>query len=122
LFEQGLADPRGCEYRSVSVGTGNCWFGDGGVVECHAWVLPAKEKSGQRFAVCWNGMVYPIVSTGDKADWKADIQALLKSVDDARKGQADATFWRFGSGCPNEGTSVSERSMLPLKVCMVLRL
>ena len=50
LFQQGLADPRGCDYRTISVGTGSCWSGDAGVAECHGWVLPAAEKTAQRFA------------------------------------------------------------------------
>lgn len=109
LFREGLADPRGCDYRTISVGTGSCWSGDAGVVECHGWVLPAKEAAAQRFAVCWNGMVYPVVSVGDKADLKADIKSL-------------APFGRFGADCPPEGMSVSEKFMLPLKVCLLLRL
>ncbi len=113
LFQQGLADPRGCEYRTISVGTGSSWSGDAGVAECHGWVLPAAEKTAQRFAVCWNGMVYPVVSVGDKADLNSDMQAVLKA-----RGNGN----RFGTACPPEGASVSETTVLPLKVCMLLRL
>ena len=59
LFDQGLADPRGGDYRQVSVAVGNVWSGDGGVARTHAWVLPVDTPGGQRFAVCWNGLVYP---------------------------------------------------------------
>src|SRR5262245_37547524 len=50
LFEQGLADPRGCEYRAVELTSGK---------RTHGWVLPAKDGDKQRFAVCWNGLVCP---------------------------------------------------------------
>ena len=126
LFQQGLADPRKCDYRTISVGTGSCWSGDAGVVECHGWVLPPADKAAQQFAVCWNGLVYPVVAVGEKADFKADIRALVKADDDAPAARAkddpDFPFVRFGAGCPSEGASVSERAMLPLKVCMLLRL
>ena len=68
LFDQGLADPRGGDYRQVSVGVGNVWGGDGGVARTHGWVLPADGPGGGRFAVCWNGLVYPAVSVGGPAD------------------------------------------------------
>ncbi len=126
LFQQGLADPRGCEYRSISVGTGSCWSGDGGVVQCHGWVLPATEKGSQQFAVCWNGLIYPALKVGDKADLKADIDAVIKADEDARaataKDNPDFPFMRWRSGCPSEGESTSQSAMLPLKVSLLLRL
>src|ERR1035438_3559311 len=75
LFEQGLADPRGCEYREIEVGTGSVWQGDGGVVRTHGWVLP--ETNSGNFAVCWNGLVYPVVSVGSKVDLTADVASLV---------------------------------------------
>ena len=126
LFQQGLADPRGCDYRTISVGTGSCWSGDAGVVECHGWVLPAADKAAQQFAVCWNGLVYPVVSVGDKADFKADIRALVKADDDARQRgrKATRTFHScdLAPAARAKAQSVSEKAMLPLKVCMLLRL
>ena len=89
-------------------------------------MLPPADKAAQQFAVCWNGLVYPVVAVGEKADFKADIRALVKADDDAQAARAkddpDFPFVRFGAGCPSEGASVSERAMLPLKVCMLLRL
>ena len=51
----------------IKVAIGNCWSGDAGVIETRGWVLPAQQKDKQRFAVGWNGLVYPVVSIGDKA-------------------------------------------------------
>ena len=108
LFEQGLADPRGCDYRVIEVGTGNVWNGDGGMVETHGWVLPGR--SAERFAVCWNGLVYPVVSAGTNADLAADVAGLETN---------GLATWR--SVIP-EGMTVSPSSLLGLKGCLLLRL
>ena len=79
LFDQGIADPRGCEYRQVEVVTGNCWSGDSGICKTHGWVLPEVAGEKQRFAVCWNGLVYPAVSVGDKSDMTADMKAIIRA-------------------------------------------
>ena len=47
LFDQGLADPRGCEYREIEVPVGEPWSGDGGVIKTHGWVLPGAEHDRQ---------------------------------------------------------------------------
>src|SRR5205085_57668 len=54
LFAQGLADPRGCEYRNVSLVTDNADYRPT-VQEVHAWVLPGPADAEYRFAICWNG-------------------------------------------------------------------
>jgi len=42
LFDQGLADPRGCEYRQVEIGVGNPW-GRSSITRTRAWVIPAPD-------------------------------------------------------------------------------
>ena len=108
LFEQGMADPRGCDYREIEVGTGDIWSSDGGVVKTHGWVLPSK--GGQPFAVCWNGLVYPTVSVGKAADWQTDARAAI---------QKTGRMWR--NALP-EGFTVSHEVCLPIKGCLLLRL
>jgi hypothetical protein len=108
LFEQGLADPRDCEYREIEVGTGSAWQGDGGVVTTHGWVLPGRKS--QRFAICWNGLVYPAVSLGAKADLAADGANLVTN---------GSRPWY--PAIP-EGMSVSPVSSLGVKGCLLLRL
>lgn len=108
LFDAGLADPRGCNYRAVRIGTGTVWSGDGGVVDTHAWVLPGDEP--QKFAVCWNGLVYPVVTVGEPADMKTDIAEVLKRP---QRG------WR--QAIP-EAVSASHLSSGLLKGCLLLRL
>ena len=108
LFDAGMADPRGCEYREIEVTTGNVWSGDGGAVSTHGWVLRSNYK--QKFAVCWNGLIYPVVSAGTNANLKVDIANLVTN---------GAVTWY--SVIP-EGMSVSELSLLGIKGCLLLRL
>jgi hypothetical protein len=108
LFEQGLADPRDCDYRAIEVGTGNVWQGDGGVVQTHGWVLPGN--TAQKFAICWNGLVYPAVSVGTNADLEADVMMLETN-----------RFFGWYSAIP-EAMSVSQSSMIGIKGCLLLRL
>lgn len=80
LFEQGMADPRGCEYREIEVTVGNVW-GEYGPVKAHGWVLPqdpTTEKTRQRFAVCWNGLVYPVKRIGKKLALQNDLRKPIK--------------------------------------------
>jgi len=110
LFAQGMADPRGCEYRVIEVGTGNVWQGDGGVVETHGWVLPGEGT--QKFAVAWNGLVYPVVSLGTNADLEADMTTMETN---------GPGFARWNLAIP-EGTFVLQNSALSIKGCFLLRL
>ena len=93
LYQQGLADPRGCEYREVQVPAG-CDEPDGSAMfgppeqlmaqplspqprsarelVTHGWVLPTTA-GGQPYAVCWNGLVYPVHRLGPPADLRADV-------------------------------------------------
>jgi hypothetical protein len=108
LFEQGMAVPRGCDYRGIEVGTGDAWQGDGGVVKTRGWLLPGGGE--QKFAVCWNGLVYPVVSVGEAADWRSDARAAMKNA---------GRQWR--SALP-ETYEVSYETARPIKGCLILRL
>jgi len=108
LFEQGLADPRGCDYREIEIGTGNAWSGDGGVVKTHGWVLPGRGE--QRFVIGWNGLVYPAVSVGTNANQETDVLAL-----------ATNGFTSWQSALP-EGANVFPNTLQGVKGCLLLRL
>ncbi len=84
LFEQGLADPRGCDYRAIEIGIGSIRSSEGEVARTRGWVLPATDGEPTRFAVAWNGLVYPVVSIGEPADLDADVRAIAHQ---ARPGQ-----------------------------------
>ena len=87
LFAQGLADPRGCEYREIETGEGEGQTGvdadERGVFKSHGWVLPADPARPQRFAVRCNGLVYPVLTVGPAADLRADVTKIME----AKKGQ-----------------------------------
>jgi hypothetical protein len=126
LFDQGMADPRGCEYREVEIVDGRSY-------KIRAFVLPERPGEPSRFAVSWDGVIYPASSVGPAADLDADIRALAGSMnrdrDDAgarkagrrdRAGGFVGVAWRgrmFGPGGPPDA---SVRSAL--KLCLVLRL
>jgi hypothetical protein len=122
LFEQGLADPRGAPYREIEVIGGSGWR-TGLSVRTHGWVLPTAV-SAQPFAVCWNGLVYPVVSIGNAVDLRPDVEAAIRSDEDVRTKWVNTNsfpFYRFRDAKP-EGYSLSATSLLPIKVCLLLRL
>jgi hypothetical protein len=125
LFEMGMADPRGCEYREVRVTTGDVWNGDGGVAKVHGWVLPQQANDPQRYAVLWNGLVYPAVEVGGKADVAADVTAVCQADEAMRitfaKDNPGQVFSRWGRA-NDEKSMIFEKTLLPVKVCLLLRL
>ena len=72
LFKLGLADPRGCAYRHVTV------MEDGKPHRARGWVLPAADEA-PRHAIGWNGLIYPIVKIGQSADLEEDVKHLMKT-------------------------------------------
>jgi predicted esterase len=74
LFELGLADPRGCEYRTLTVA-----IPGRGTETMHGWLLPAKRGNAKRHAVCWDGFVRAVWSVGPRADLAADVRAAIKA-------------------------------------------
>jgi hypothetical protein len=122
LFSQGMADPRGCEYRAVQVAVGNVWSGGGEPVATHGWVFPDPQRSPRQFVVCWNGLVYPAVKVGPPADVKADIDGTISRDQDTRKpkgeqGRDVPDFRSMGQ----EEAAVSFETMATIKVCLLLR-
>ena len=112
LFEQGLADPRGLEYREIEIAVGSPRNGGGYPLKTHGWILPNDGKDGQ-FAVAWNGLVYPVMSLGHSANLHNDWEAIINSKE--RNSMVSRR-------------SVSERNAVhygilePLKVVLLLRL
>ena len=72
LFAQGFPDPRGCEYRTVEVQVCGVWEPEATNVTTRGWVLPAGFLNHDRFAICWNGLIYPVKTVGDLCDLHAD--------------------------------------------------
>lgn len=118
LFDEGLADPRGCEYREVEIHIGEVWRGDGGTMKTHGWVLPSFSNSNQSFTVCWNGLIYPTVSVGEQANLQSDMEAFISA---ATTNRSRMSMDLYGRAFP-EKTSVATGSVLPIKACLLLRL
>src|SRR5262249_14707246 len=112
LFEQGLADPRGLEYREIEIAVGNPWNGGGYPHKTHGWILPNDGKEGQ-FAVAWNGLVYPVMSLGHSANLHNDWEAISEG-----KGPNSMIVRRSVS----EASAVHFGVLEPLKVVLLLRL
>jgi hypothetical protein len=138
ILKYGFADPRGCEYREVKLTCGSSIWGGNYLVATHAWVLlePQGKADRQRFAVTWDGLVYPIVELGPHKDLKADVETLVKAsnneTDTAPKfylrGQRPLQEFPYSYDRPSEmrewseGALVSWESLVALKTCLLLRL
>ncbi|WP_406698713.1 hypothetical protein V5E97_07485 [Singulisphaera sp. Ch08] len=116
LFEQGVADPRGCDYRSVEISSY-------ATVEAHGFVLPEQTDTPGRFVVCWDGQVYPALTVGEPADLDRDIRDLAASLE--RMRQAPPRYRRGGYwGFPQEGQNsfgvAGVMNPSPIKICLLL--
>jgi hypothetical protein len=126
LFGLGMADPRGCEYRQIKVMTGSVWGNvnggdwnaDGTAMQTHGWVLPADGVNAQRFAVCWNGWVYPVLAVGDPCSVDEDVQKQLQPLD-KEKNQHES--WWYMDGVSDQ-YALSYETPLPLKALLLMRL
>src|ERR1039457_1417298 len=67
LFNTGMADPRGCEYREIEVVVGNFGTASGTTNKTRGWVLPAANGARTNYAIGWNGLIYPVISIGKTA-------------------------------------------------------
>jgi hypothetical protein len=118
LFEQGLADPRGCDYREIEIHVGEVWNGGGGNIKTHGWVLPNSSNSNQIVAICWNGLMYPVVSVGAQTNLQIDVESLIAS---ATTNASRMRMTLYGRAIP-EKMSVAQDSILPIKACLLSRL
>ena len=109
LFAQGFPDPRGCEYRELEVEVGNVWGGKGSPVKTRGWVLPAKAGESRRFAIAWNGVIYPATNLGGAADLHAEAMNLFR------------TSSRRFNAAVGEGRSVCSTQALSTRVLLLLR-
>ncbi len=127
LFEQGMADPRGCDYREVErLG--------GPAIKTRAFVLPEKPGEPGRFAVGWDGVVHPVSTVGPAADLDADIRALADSMRiepgvpaGGRMGRGPGPAIKFISisqsmGIFGMGGASDPGDRSALKLCLLLRL
>jgi hypothetical protein len=73
LFDAGLADPRGGEYRIIKIRLGMLSHESAQVAEVHGWLF----ESG--LAVLWSGLVYKVEEDLGPADLATDVGADRKN-------------------------------------------
>ena len=124
LFAQGFPDPRGCDYRQVTIEVGSVWGEPRSYragtntatnlpalrVETRGWVLPETTGGTQRFAICWNGLIYPVVELGSPANLAAEVASLPRWTDS-----------RFYIGASPEMRSVSSTNAGSSRILLLLR-
>jgi len=120
LFAQGVADPRGCEYRQVEIVNGS-------IVKARGFVLPERADTPGRFVVCWDGLVYPALTVGGPADLDRDIHDLAADLKRKREAGKPAPFYLgVNWGFPREGQDyygfAGVQNQSPIKLCLLLRL
>lgn len=97
-----------CNYREVEIIVGDVWSNRGIPTITHAWLLPASKSAASpfRFAIAWNGLVYPAVDKGE-ASLASDVRNLKRSK------------W---IGQKNEGQSVSHETLTHSKAAVLFAL
>jgi len=110
LFDQGFPDPRGCDYHQIEVLVSDVW-GSKSIVKTTGWLLPNTSSSDtNRYAICWNGLIYPIVNNLGPADLHTDL--------------ATNSYVKRGSfqGAAGANQTVLLKSALSTRVLLLLRL
>ena len=80
LFQTGMADPRGCDYREIEVMVGNLGLASGITNTTHGWLLPAASGARTNYAIGWNGLIYPVISVGNPANAEDDARSLIHAL------------------------------------------
>lgn len=112
LFQTGMADPRGCDYREIEVVVGNFWTASGTTVKTRGWVLPAASGARTNYAIGWNGLIYPVISVGVSANAEDDAQAMIQTM---AKHDLHNQAWT------PEDYSLGTQWLTPVKAAMILR-
>ena len=125
LNDQGLADPRGGDYRTVEVVTDTVWGGGGRIVKQRGWVFADPNGGPTRFIVGWDGLIWPTVTVGDPADLAADVARLVtrsQSSPGKFPGRFQGLTQQAGQDAHQPETLIGPGESNPLQVCLLLRL
>ena len=129
LFEQGLADPRGGDYRAIEIAVGSVWSNvAGSSSRLTAGSCPRRQAIQTRFAVTWSGLVYPTVSVGAPADLEADVKTLEDAARARRKAADEAAgpgrgrWLRRVRDQPRGDSRSRLTGVHPIKVALLLRI
>jgi hypothetical protein len=111
IYAQGFPDPRGCEYHNIEVAVSGVWDGKVSMVKTRGWVLPEKSGTNQ-FAICWNGLVYPVAKISAPADLHAETTNVV----------SNARFGMRGNSAAGELQTVMFSGAQSTRVLLLLRL
>lgn len=67
FFALGLPDPKGLSYHRFSVPVWNR-NGEAVEIETEGWLLPKADQDPQRYALVWNGLIYPLTNPGEPVE------------------------------------------------------
>jgi hypothetical protein len=110
LFAQGFPDPRGCEYREIEIEVGRVWDGKSSIVKTRGWVLPKKSGTNQ-FAICWNGLIYPVAKISAPADLHSETTNAV----------SPGRFGGRGNSAAGEAQTVLFASAQSTRILLLLR-
>lgn len=69
---------RGCEYRVIQIATEKWNVYHPGVEITQGFLLPEIPGDAQRYAICSNGLITPVITIGDKRDLRNSILTRLE--------------------------------------------
>ena len=119
LFEQGVADPRGCEYHEVEIG-------DDMIMKVHGFVLPERAELAGRFVVCWDGLVYPALTVApgrSRPRHERPGRRVQEKPREPKEGSGELELsWDTADEGPRDRSTAGVDSRSPIKLCLLLRL
>ena len=120
LFACGMADPRGCDYREIEIVVGNFGTATGATNKTHGWVLPFSTNSQTGYAIGWNGLIYPVVTIGNKANAEEDARHLIQAIQPP--SIPNKTIFEVGvQAYADESYSLNVQWLTPAKAAMIFR-
>ena len=138
LVDVGFPVPTKSEYREVQLTIGGVWSNRGSRATTHAWVLPEvdPEADAQRFAIAWNGLVYPVKVTDGEVSLASDVDAMIRRDRESRQKRREQlekrltdkpnfpveSFMRRRRHALREGMSVSHEHLVLLRTSVLAAL
>ncbi len=129
LCDQGLPDPRGCDYRSIRIAVVADSEGETREVATAGWLLPAGGPADDRarHAIAWDGLIYAVMGGAGPADLDRDVRRLVEAAPGRGEGAAQGQAQGFGFAGRRgmmgfaQPDRVLPETFDPIKVCLLFR-